>query len=63
MLNNISELWKKYKLKQDILVAKGILADIYVKADWNDDNLSDEELRKANELKAQIIRAENSLKA
>lgn len=60
---SIKERIERFKLKQDILVAKGILAEIYSNADWNENNLTVEDQLRANALMTEIIKAESILEA
>lgn len=57
----IKDKIEKFKLKQDILVAKGILSDIYREVDWNKEDMTTEQQLKVKELMTQILIAENAL--
>lgn len=59
----IKERIERFKLKQDVLVAKGMVAEIYQKANWNDSNLTTEDQLKINELMTEIVKAEHLLKS
>ena len=63
LIVKIKERIERFKLKQDVLVAKGMVAEIYQKADWNDSNLTTEDQLKLNELMCEIVKAEHLLKS
>lgn len=58
MIKKIKEYIDKFKVKQEILVLKGMVAEIYKRVDWNEDKLTTEEQLKLKELMTAICKTE-----
>lgn len=61
MIKKIKEYIDKFKVKQEILVLKGMIAEIYERVNWNENELTTEEQLKVRELITVICKAEHIL--
>lgn len=59
MIKNIKNKINRLKIRYEIQVAKGMVADIMKKADWNEDNLTIENQYKLRQLSTAIRQYED----
>ena len=62
MKNKIKNKIDLIKLKIELMVAKGMIAEIMTEVDWNEDRLTTENQLRLNKLKATIHIVEDALK-
>lgn len=59
MLKNVKNHINKMKIKYEVNIAKGMVADIMKKADWNENNLTIEDQYRLQELSTAIRQYED----